>query len=102
MKEESILNDSPFSDEPGKCAAIHLIGSLRKTPRGEEIDVEYVNVPSKLSEVLTILDQKREISTRRDSILILVNGVEARALSDLNTLLLPGDEVVLVPMFHGG
>ncbi|MDG6907340.1 MAG: MoaD/ThiS family protein [Nitrososphaerota archaeon] len=39
---------------------------------------------------------------RRDSTLIIVNGVEARALEDLETEIVSGDEIVLLPMFHGG
>ena len=34
--------------------------------------------------------------------LVLVNGVEAGALDELETLIRPNDVVVLLPMFHGG
>ena len=34
--------------------------------------------------------------------LVLVNGVEASALDELETMIHPGDVVVLLPMFHGG
>jgi molybdopterin converting factor small subunit len=42
------------------------------------------------------------IEIRRDSTLVLVNGVEANALLDLDTIVVRGDEVSLIPMFHGG
>jgi molybdopterin converting factor small subunit len=48
------------------------------------------------------LQDRYRIELRRDSILMMVNGVEANALNDLETIIQPNDVVVLVPMFHGG
>ncbi|MHB1867564.1 MAG: MoaD/ThiS family protein [Nitrososphaerales archaeon] len=71
-------------------------------PNNEKIDNVKVVAPVKLGSLVALLQREYNIELRRDSTLIMVNGVEARALEDLETNILPGDEVVLVPMFHGG
>ncbi|MHB2036316.1 MAG: MoaD/ThiS family protein [Nitrososphaerales archaeon] len=71
-------------------------------PNNEKIDKVKVVAPVKLGSLVALLQREYNIELRRDSTLIMVNGVEARALEDLETNILPGDEVVLVPMFHGG
>jgi molybdopterin converting factor small subunit len=52
----------------------------------------------KLSRVL--LDSDREIAS--SNVLILVNGKDISVLGGLKTLLKDGDEVILVPVLHGG
>lgn len=78
------------------------MGSLRRTANGKEIDPVQVVATSKLEDVLNYLERKYEMEIRRDSTLILVNGVEARALEGFESLITSGDEIVLIPMFHGG
>jgi molybdopterin converting factor small subunit len=56
----------------------------------------------KLGSVLEALEKDYGLELPRESTLVIVNGVEARALEDLDTVIRSGDEVVLVPMFHGG
>lgn len=43
-----------------------------------------------------------ELEDPRPNALILVNGKEISVLKGLETLLIDGDEVVLVPVIHGG
>jgi molybdopterin converting factor small subunit len=81
---------------------VKIIGSLGLTTKGERIGEESADVPSKLRDIISSLEKKYGLVLRRDSTLIMVNGVEARALDDLDTLIEPGDEVVFIPMFHGG
>ncbi|HVB11577.1 MAG TPA: hypothetical protein VNE86_00490 [Nitrososphaerales archaeon] len=71
-------------------------------PNREKIDKINVVAPVKLGSLVSLLQREYSLELRRDSTLIMVNGVEARALEDLETDILPGYEVVLVPMFHGG
>lgn len=78
------------------------MGGLHLSSIGGEDDAEFLGVPSTLGHLLDQLRMKYQMEIRRDSTLILVNGVEARALDDLETLISEDDELVLVPMFHGG
>ena len=71
-------------------------------PDGVSVDNEVVSTPVKLGLLLETLQSRYQLDLRRDSTLIIINGVEARALEDLETVVVSGDEVVLVPMFHGG
>jgi molybdopterin converting factor small subunit len=103
MKEEDIPTGSPFSAESaGETASIKIMGNLGRMPSGERIDDEIVSTPVRLGSLLETLQGKYHLDLRRDSTLVMINGVEARALEDLETIVLTGDEVVLVPMFHGG
>lgn len=43
-----------------------------------------------------------ELEDPRPNALILVNGKEISVLNGLDTVLVDGDEVVLVPVIHGG
>jgi molybdopterin converting factor small subunit len=45
---------------------------------------------------------KQALSHPKSNMLILVNGKEIGILNGLDTLLKNGDEVVLVPVLHGG
>ena len=88
-------------------ARIKLIGNLGHAinPSGsdsENLQEVLVNVPVKLGTAIRKLEQEHGLSLHRDSILILVNGVVANALEDLDTMIEENDQIVLVPMFHGG
>lgn len=103
MKEESIPRELQSSGKTiDKTATIKIMGSLGQTPNGEKILHESIRSPMKLGSVLRALREKYNLDLRRDSTLIIINGVEARALDDLETEIISGDEVVLLPMFHGG
>ena len=78
------------------------MGDLARLPSGKKLGIELVRTPQKLSSVLDDLKARYGIDLRRDSTLVIVNGVEARALEDLDTMIESGDDVVLLPMFHGG
>jgi molybdopterin converting factor small subunit len=78
------------------------MGSLAKLPDGQRLGEESIPTPIKLSDLLESLQSSYRIELRRDGTLVLINGVEANALSDLDTVIVSGDSVVFVPMFHGG
>jgi len=48
----------------------------------------------------TLIDQ--ELSDARSNALVLVNGKEISVLEGLETKLCDGDEIVFVPVVHGG
>lgn len=86
----------------GDFATVKLVGNLSSCADGRKVTDLSFEVPTKLSDILSKLQDTYRLDLRRDSILILVNGVEANALDDLETLVKSKDEIVLIPMFHGG
>ena len=103
MKEEdtpSLLRYSEGKSDPFATVRIH--GNLGKLQSGKRIEIEKVPVPIKVGEMLDRLSTIFGLEIRRDSTLVLLNGVEANVLEDLDTIITEGDEVSLVPMFHGG
>ena len=103
MKEEDIQSRSQSSARNlSGYASVKIVGNLGRMPNREKIDKVKVVAPVRLGLLVSLLQREHNLELRRDSTLIMVNGVEARALEDLETNILPGDEVVLVPMFHGG
>jgi molybdopterin converting factor small subunit len=103
MKEEDTLTGSQsFAKAHSEIASVRIMGNLGRMPGGDKVQSEVVNTPVNLGSLLETLESKYNLELRRDSILVIVNGVEARALQDLETNVVSGDEVVLVPMFHGG
>jgi len=83
-------------------ATISVVGSLGILSDGKRIGALRVEAPSKLGDLLKQVETKYSTELRRDSMLVLVNGVEAGALDGLETLIHAGDAVVLLPMLHGG
>jgi molybdopterin converting factor small subunit len=61
-----------------------------------------VETPVKLEQALQKLEEKLNLKLPSHSILILVNGVEASILGGNDAIINENDEVVIVPMFHGG
>ena len=104
MKDEGTQSRSQFSGEKSNSAFafLRIHGSLGKTTDGKRIEREIIAVPQTVGELLESLSNRFGIQVRRDSTLVLVNGVEANALRDLDTVIQDGDQVALVPMFHGG
>src|SRR5208282_2316611 len=110
MREEGTASHSQYFEETTKqylpndtgVATIRVVGSLGNLPDGRRINTFEVGAPAKLAYLLKELEREYGTELRRDSMLVLVNGVEAGALDELETLIRPGDTVVLLPMFHGG
>ena len=106
MRDEDIQNLSPSSDgknnRAGLFATVKIHGSIGKMPDGKRIEEQKIAVPVKVGDLLSSLSSSFGLELRRDSTLVLVNGVEANVLQDLDTVIDSGDEVALVPMFHGG
>lgn len=101
MRDGSTRSDSQSSSS-ASFATIRILGSLANKNARNPFNIELIGDLSKLGGLMEFLQSKYELELRRDSTLVMVNGVEARALDDLETIIRSGDEVVFVPMFHGG
>lgn len=58
--------------------------------------------PIRLKEALSSIERKYDLQLPDHSLLILINGVESSVLGGLDAVIDDGDEVTIVPMFHGG
>ena len=93
------------------AAIVNFIGVFRTISNRNKIDIKIEDaVP--LREVIKKIVEKfptlkrtlvdPELEDPRPNALILVNGKEISVLNGLETLLKDGDEVVLIPVIHGG
>jgi molybdopterin synthase sulfur carrier subunit len=90
---------------------IKFIGALRHISGKTQLTVNYQETKSlkallsKLSQEFPSLEKTftdQELNDSRSNTLILVNGREISVLSGLETKLNNGDEIVFVPVVHGG
>jgi len=90
---------------------IKFIGALRHISCKTQLAVNFQENTS-LKELLSNLSQKfpslektfidQQLNDSRSNSLILVNGREISVLNGLETKLNDGDEIVFVPVVHGG
>ncbi|MGB9853445.1 MAG: MoaD/ThiS family protein [Candidatus Bathyarchaeales archaeon] len=90
---------------------VKFVGSLRNLSGKSKIALKFEN-PIPLREALkkiiaelpalakALIDE--ELGDPRPNSLIIVNGREVSVLNGLETMLKNGDEVVFVPVLHGG
>ncbi len=105
MRAESTVNRSQSSEKTEyneRRATLRVMGNLGKLRDGGRIETTNVSAPSTLEQIISEFERKFNLELMRESILVLVNGVEAHALSGMKTVVEPGDGVVILPMFHGG
>jgi sulfur-carrier protein len=90
---------------------IKFIGALRHISGKTQLNVNYQegtslkDLLSKLSQELPELKKtfsNQQLNDSRSNSLILVNGREISVLNGLETELSDGDEIVFVPVVHGG
>jgi molybdopterin synthase sulfur carrier subunit len=90
---------------------VRFIGPLRSILGKSKLGIEHENAISlrkaldKIVEELPQIKQALfdpELEDPRPNVLILVNGKEIGVLNGLETILKNGDEVVFVPVIHGG
>ena len=89
-----------------KDVKVRLFGALARYSEEKTVTIDLVETLS-LTEFLERLNSK--LSTNLDSailnlsdILLLINGREISVLEKNNTKISPGDEIVLLPISHGG
>ncbi len=90
---------------------VKLIGALRYLSGKKQLRVTYQNGLS-LKQLIEQMNREisglertfsdKDLNDSRSNSLILVNGVEVSILKGLETRLNDGDEVVFVPVVHGG
>jgi len=90
---------------------VRFVGSLRNITGKSRITLK-LDGEKTLKEIMEILVKKfpetervlidPELEDPRPNTLIIVNGIEISVLNGLETILKDGDEVVFVPVSHGG
>nr|BAJ48340.1 conserved hypothetical protein [Candidatus Caldarchaeum subterraneum] len=86
---------------------VELLGPLRAVVGKRFIDIE-LKEPIKLREVFMMFDEEirrmimDEAGRPQPGLLILVNGVDVRYLTWLDTVVDEDDVVTLIPSIHGG
>ncbi|KYH42565.1 MAG: molybdopterin converting factor [Candidatus Bathyarchaeota archaeon B26-1] len=95
----------------GSTVKVRLLGVFRKALGKESLQVKVERPLSAIHLILKVAEfspeLKRvlidpELGDPRPNALILINGREISALDGLETLIKGGDEVVLIPVTHGG
>jgi adenylyltransferase/sulfurtransferase len=90
---------------------VKFIGALRHVSGVNELALDFaeaLSLKELIREIISRLPEPKRIlfdqqfEDPRLTALILVNGREISALNGLETSLKDGDEVVLVPVVHGG
>jgi molybdopterin synthase sulfur carrier subunit len=90
---------------------VRLFGLLRKAYGKNEILIELNGVLMLKDLIYKITEESPslkhvlidpELMDPRPNTVILVNGIEVSALNGLETEIKDGDEVVLIPVIHGG
>jgi molybdopterin synthase sulfur carrier subunit len=90
---------------------IKFIGALRHLSGKTQLTINFQEGMS-LKELVTKISQKmpklektfsdQQLNDSRSNALILINGREISVLNGLETKLNDGDEIVFVPVVHGG
>ena len=91
--------------------AVRFLGSLRAASKKNIITLNFERAIS-LRDVINTIVKHRPILSRaligpenddpRTNVLMLVNGKDTSILDGLETVLQDGDELVIVPVVHGG
>lgn len=93
------------------AVTVRLIGALRSTTGKGKLTIKMKNAVSLREFIKRMVKElpklKRalidpELEDPRPNTLILVNGKEIGVLNGLETMLKDGDQVVFVPVLHGG
>jgi molybdopterin synthase sulfur carrier subunit len=90
---------------------VRFVGSLRASTKRSRLNLEFEETV-KLKEVVERIIQEQprlkqalidpELGDPRTNALVLVNGKEISVLEGLDTKVTDGDEVIFVPVVHGG
>jgi molybdopterin synthase sulfur carrier subunit len=93
------------------AVTVRFIGSLRASAKKSKISIEFGKTVSLREIIKRIVEEqpklKRalidpELDDPRMNSLMLVNGKEIGVLDGLDTKLKDGDELILIPVVHGG
>ena len=89
---------------------VKFIGAMRQISGKTQLTVNFQEAMSlndlvvKISQEMPLLQKNLsdELNNSRSNVLILINGREISVLNDLETKLNDGDEIVFIPVVHGG
>jgi molybdopterin synthase sulfur carrier subunit len=90
---------------------VKMIGALRHISGKNQLNINYQECTSLKELINTITEEKPELKLilinqspddSKANTLILVNGREISVLNGLETKLNDGDEIVFIPVVHGG
>lgn len=90
---------------------VKLLGSLRAASKKSMIALRFEKATSLRDVICSIVKRRPALSRAlvgpenddpRTNVLILVNGKDTSVLDGLETVLKDGDEVVIIPVVHGG
>jgi molybdopterin synthase sulfur carrier subunit len=93
------------------AVTVRFIGSLRASAKKSKLSIEFGKTVSLREIIKRIVEEqpklKRalidpEVDDPRMNSLMLVNGKEISVLDGLDTKLKDGDELILIPVVHGG
>ena len=84
---------------------VKVLGPIKDIIGKNEFNIE--NSPKKLKDIIHELSSltkqsSKEISYDEGNLLIMINGVESSILGDGESIINDGDELVLIPVIHGG
>ena len=87
---------------------LKFIGALRQISGKTQLTVNFQEEMS-LKDLVTVISQEMPLLEKtlnddnaRSNMLILINGREISVLNGLETKLNDGDEIVFIPVVHGG
>ena len=93
------------------CLTIKFVGALRHLSGKTQFNLNFQDIIS-IKQLINSITQQlpalkhtfsdQELNDSRSNSLILVNGREISVLDGLETRLCDGDEIVFVPVVHGG
>ncbi len=89
---------------------LKFIGALRQISGKTQLNVNFQegmsiqDLVTKISQEMPQLDKtfSDQLNNSRSNALILINGREISVLNGLDTKLNDGDEIVFIPVVHGG
>jgi MoaD family protein len=90
---------------------VKLLGSLRAASKKSTIALRFETATSLRSVIDSVVKHRPALSRAlmgpenddpRTNVLILVNGKDTSVLDGLETVVKDGDEVVIIPVVHGG
>jgi molybdopterin synthase sulfur carrier subunit len=82
---------------------VKFIGALRHVTGKPQLNIEYTGKCAVKDLILKIVQETPQLDgTMKTNALILVNDREISVLNGLDTKLDDGDEIVFVPVIHGG
>jgi len=91
--------------------SIKLIGALRHISGKKELSIDFMENLTVKDLIVRIIKEipqlkktfcDQELNEPKSNALIIVNGVEISALNSYETVLQNDDEVVFIPVVHGG